>query len=389
MKKLTARRLGVVAAFIILIGAFGIAKLLSEMKEPPKRRPAFQTDKEVEVMRVSNRSIPTSLGVQGQLAAFDKIELFAEVSGTLEETERPFKIGSYFPKGSVLARIDDDEARLNLLAQKSELLNAITQLMPDLKVDYPSSFENWKAYLDAFDLEADIRPLPAPVSDQEKYFVASRNIYSLYYNIESAEARLSKYVMRAPFSGVLTEAGIHPGALVRVGQKLGELMSTGYYEMEATVPLSDLEYIRPDNRVQLISEDLNGSWAGTVKRINDQVDPATQTVKVFIGVSGKGLREGMYMRGEVAAGNIENAVKIPRRLLVDGNAVFEVRDTLLRKHPVEVVKFVADSAIVRGLDDPTVLLKEPIPDAFDGMRVHIAGAGSGRPKGVGAVSSRE
>ncbi len=385
MKKLTARRLGVVAAFVILIASFFVARLLSEMKEPPKRRPGMEADKEVQVMRVENRSISTGLDVQGQLVAFDKIEIFAEVSGTLEETERPFKVGSYFPKGAVLARIDDDEARLNLLSQKSELLNAVTQLMPDLKVDYPQSFDNWKAYLDAFGLEADIRPLPEAVSEQEKYFVASRNIYSLYYSIKSAEERLSKYVMRAPFSGVLTEASIHPGALVRVGQKLGELMNTGYYELEATVPLSDLTYIKPGNRVQLISDDLAGSWTGTVRRINDQVDPSTQTVKVFIGVSGRQLREGMYLRGEVKAGSIANAVKIPRRLLVDQNAVFEVRDTLLRKHPVEIVKFVADSVIIRGLDDHTVILRETLPDAFDGMRVRVAGG----PATESAVSSRE
>jgi len=389
MKKLTARRLGVAAAFVILIAAFAIARLLSEMKEPPQRRPAFQADKEVQVMRVENRSIPSGLDVQGQLVAFDKIELFAEVSGTLEESERPFKVGSYFPKGAVLARIDDDEARLNLLAQKSELLNAITQLMPDLKVDYPMSFDNWKSYLDAFELDGNIRPLPEAVSEQEKYFVASRNIYSLYYGIESAEERLSKYVMRAPFSGVLTEASIHPGALVRVGQKLGELMSTGYYELEATVPLSDLTYIKPGNSVRLSSDDLAGAWTGTVKRINDQVDPSTQTVKVFIGVRGKQLREGMYLTGEIAAGAIDGAIKIPRKLLVDQNAVFEVQDTLLRKHQVEIVRFVGDSAIIRGLDDNTVLLSEMIPDAFDGMRVHVAGDQDSHAPATSAVSSRE
>lgn len=56
--------------------------------------------------------------MQGTLVAFDKIQIFSEVSGILEETSRPFKEGSFFKKGDILARINEDEARYNLNAQK-------------------------------------------------------------------------------------------------------------------------------------------------------------------------------------------------------------------------------------------------------------------------------
>lgn len=373
MSLIVRRLLIVLAGVLILFGAVLISRKMADSKEPPKRKPVPKQEKVAEIMRVRNTSIPTTLDVQGELVAFDKIDIFTEVSGTLVETARPFKVGSFFPKGSILIRVDDTEAKLSLLSQKSNLLNSITQLMPDLKVDYPESFQHWKTYLDQFEVDQPIKPFPEPLNDQEKYFIASANLYGQYYTIKSQEERLSKYTVSAPFGGVITAASINSGAVVRAGQKLGELMNTGNYELEVTVPLSDLKYITTGNSVMLTSDDIEGSWSGRIKRINDQVDAGTQTVKVFISVSGKNLREGMYLHGDVAAASIDNAVQLPRDLLVNQNSVYIVRDSMLKLRPVQVVKITDEAAIVRGLEDGTPLLKEMITGAFDGMNVKVKG----------------
>jgi multidrug efflux pump subunit AcrA (membrane-fusion protein) len=379
MSKVNERRLIIVLAIAILAGAFFVGKYFQEASKPPRQAPPLQATPQVNVMTAQNSSVSSDLEVQGELVAFNKIDLFAEVSGTLESSGRAFKIGSYFPKDAVLIKIDKTEAELNLLAQKSSLLNAITQLMPDLKIDYTESFQQWKTYLDQFDVEKPLKVFPKPLDDQEKYFIASRNLLSQYYTIQSAEERLSKYVVQAPFSGVITQTSIQPGALVRVGQKLGELMNTSSYELEVTVPLSDLQYLSKGSKVTLNSRDISGNWTGVVKRINDQVDSGTQTVKVFIAVSGKNLREGMYMIGSVDAKPIPDAVRIPRELLINQNAVYTVHNNSLKLQTVEVVRITKEAAIIRGLEDATILLKDKLPNAFDGMRVELgttAGSGS-------------
>ena len=371
MSKVNTRRLVIVLAIGILVGAFFVSKFLQEAGKPPRQSPPPTPVPKVSTMTAQNQEVASALDVQGSLIAFNKIELFTEVSGTLEGSDKPFKIGSYFPQGSTLIKIDKTEARLNLLAQKSTLLNAITQLMPDLKIDYTDSFQQWKTYLDQFDVEKPLKPFPEPLNDQEKYFIASRNLLSQYYTIQSAEERLSKFVVRAPFSGVITQTSIQPGALVRAGQKLGELMNTGSYELQVTVPLSDLEYLTLGSKVALTSRDIEGSWTGTVRRINDQVDAGTQTVKVFIAVSGNKLREGMYMLGAVNAKPIQNAISIPRELLVNQNALYAIHNNSLELKTVDVVKVTEKAAIVRGIADGTVLLKEKLPNAFDGMKVEV------------------
>lgn len=369
MTDLTKRRLSIVGAVLVVLAAIGGQKYLASKKPDAPRKGAVTNIKQAETMPVELASIATTLDVEGQLSAFDKVEIYSEIGGMVKSSGRTFKVGTYFPKGSALLKVDDSEARLALLAQKSTLMNAIAQAMPDLKIDYAESFPAWETYLNAFDVEQPIQALPSPKTDQEKRFIATRNLYTQYYNIKSQEERLDKYTLHAPFSGVLTSADVQVGTVIRTGQKLGELMANGNYELVATVPLSDLNYLSNGSRVALTSEDIDGSWDGRVKRISDQIDPGSQTVQVFISVSGKGLREGMYMRGEVASRQVDAAMRIPRDLLVDQKGVYVVQDSLLQLRTVNVIKVEDETVIVTGLTGQEQLLANPLPGAFDGMRV--------------------
>jgi multidrug efflux pump subunit AcrA (membrane-fusion protein) len=373
MKKKTVRNLlkALLGLGIIAGGYFGM-QFLFGLKEPPPKREIPKRVKLVETRTITNADIATTLSVQGRLQAYNKIDLYSEVGGSVEETGRPLKEGTYFGKGDVILRIDDDEARLNLQAQKATLLNGIAQIMPDLKIDYPESFPRWEAYLDAFSVDDDLPPLPEATGQRERLFVAGRNLYSQYYQIKGAEERLSKYVLYAPFSGELTEVMIDRGAVVRAGQQLGTLMATGYYELVATVPLSDLNYLEQGGKVELYSEDIGGSWSGEIRRISNQLDAGTQTVEVYIGVSGNELREGMYLRGDAAASTLENVVEIDRDLIIDDREVYVVQsDTLLTLQPITVRKTDRETALVSGLPDGTQLLTSTVGGAFNGMRVKI------------------
>lgn len=360
---------------LLLGGGIGLFFWLKSMREDTVKQDPPKRIKEVEVREVRNGTLNTTLDVQGSLQAYNEVDLFTEVGGRVLETGRPYKEGTYFPKGSVLLRIDDTEARLNLQSQKASFLNGVAQIMPDLRIDYAESAPAWERYLNDFDVDTPIKELPEPQNRREKLFISGRNLYTQYYTIKSLEDRLNKYTLYAPFSGVLTTAAVDEGAVIRPGQQLGTLMGTGYYELVATVPLSQLKFLQPGGNVALYSDDIEGSWTGKVKRIADQLDAATQTVDVYIGVSGKDLREGMYLRGEAQAVQLDNVVEIDRDLLVDERAVYVVeRDTILTLQPVAIRKTNRQTVIVSGLDDGARLLTSDVAGPYDGMRVKIASA---------------
>jgi len=367
----TFRKISIVlGAFILLGSIFLLAPKLSKKEAPPKKETVDTVlAREVKVMKVKNSDVNSKLAIQGSLEAYNKVGIFAEVTGTLSNANRAVKVGNYFKKGAILLDIDREETKLNILSQKSSLLNGITTLMPDLKIDYPESFQQWKAYIDDFNVEQPIKSFPKALNDQEKYFIASKNLLSQYYSIKSAENRLQKYTVYAPFSGVITQSSIQPGTLVRAGQQMAELMGTGAYEMKATLNLEDLKFIKTGNKVSLYSDAVDGTWAGIVKRVSDQIDPNTQSVIAYIGVSGKGLKEGMYLRGDLSAKTIQSAMQLPIDLLVNQNQVYTVLDGKLTLQTVEIVNANANYAVVKGLADEQLILQEKIIGAYEGLNV--------------------
>ncbi|MBX2817553.1 MAG: efflux RND transporter periplasmic adaptor subunit [Saprospiraceae bacterium] len=309
-------------------------------------------------------SNPVSL--DGRINAYEKIVLSAEVTGRLQSTGRVIKEGVRFGKGDVLFQVDMRDAELALFAQRSSLMNAITQMMPDLKFDFPDAFVKWRKYLDDFNVEETLRELPTVVDAKEKYYLASKTIYNQFYSIRAAEDRLSDYLIRAPFSGVVLNAETFPGSLVTPGANLATIMNTGRYELIAPINPSDLSAIRQGQTVRLWSSDKDASWQGRVSRISDQIDQVTQSIPVYISVSGRGLRDGIYVQGVLDGASMKDVVKLPSTAVVDQQYVFMLEDSVVRKRPIEVLKRVPEGAIVRGFTAGQVIT-EGTQGLFDGQ----------------------
>jgi multidrug efflux pump subunit AcrA (membrane-fusion protein) len=364
--------MGVIAVVILLAGYGGMKSIAGMKKELPRRAVPRQI-KSVKAVRATSTDVATRIELTGRLAAKEKIEIFTEVGGLLKPESRRFREGNYFRKGEALMKIDDTEARLNLLAQRSSLLNQITLILPALKLDYPEGYPQWQAYVDAFDPEKNTQPLPKASGEKEKYFISAKNLLNLYYSIRSQEVRLAKYTIHAPFSGVVSESNINEGTLVRVGQKMGDFFNPNVYELEAAVNLRDVEFIKPGNQVTLTSSDVEGKWKGTISRISSTLDESTQTVKVYIEVTGKNLKEGMYLDAEIKGNIIENAIEMPRKLMVNDSSIYIIQDTVLALHQVKPIKFTTSTVVLQGIPENTILLNENIIGGYEGLRVNVYG----------------
>lgn len=358
----------VIAGLMILAGLV-ISNILSNQKEPMRRKPTAARQKSISIITVQNNDIKIPIEMSGPLYAYDKVEIFAEVSGVLLNTPKHFKAGIPFKKGEVIIKIDDRVYKNSVLAQKSSLLNQLTLLLPDLSIDFPQSSRRWEAYLKSMDLQKELNPLPDPASDKERYYIASRNIYNQYYVIKGMETTLSKYTIQAPFDGVVTLAMINPGTLVRVGQKLGEFISTEVYEMEASVTLFDANRLEKGQHVNLTSEDVQGTFTGRIQRINRVLDSTSLTVKVYIHLKDSRLRDGMYMVAQTNGKPVPEAVAVSKDLLVENNHLFAVEKSVLVLKPVRVVAERGDMAIIRGLADGTKILGEVWAEAREGLEI--------------------
>jgi len=356
---------------LMILGAalFFSKKMVDNRKDPAPKEKKIVTS--VFTRTVKNDYIPVTVSTNGLLTARYRFELYSEVQGVFEGSATDFKPGAYYEKGSILLKINSDEHQANLRAQKSNLFNQIVLLLPDLRLDYPEAFPNWEKYVKEFDLEGPIKPLPTPKSEREKLFISGRNIYSPYYMVKNLEERMTKYTLRAPYSGVLTEALVTTGTLIRVGQKLGQFINPNIYELQVPVNTAYSDLVKTGQHVNLHNIEKTKSWEGKIIRINSIVDQATQSIQVFILVRGKDLREGMYLEAELQAREIEDAFEVDRKLLMEGNQLFYVRDTVLELTTIDPVYFKERSVIVQGLEDGMHLLARPVPGASPGMTVQV------------------
>jgi multidrug efflux pump subunit AcrA (membrane-fusion protein) len=367
MRKIILAILGV----LVIIGAIFLGKYLIDKNQKPK--PKFKKQiKTVFVRNVENKDIPIILSASGNLIAKNKIEIFSEVSGILKSSRKPFKAGTSYYKSEALLSINSDEFYAGLQSQKSNLNNLITAILPDLRLDYPTAFKKWEHYLHEFDINKTTVKLPEFSSDKEKYFISGRGILTAYYNVKNLEVRLSKYKIRAPFSGILTEALVSPGSLVRVGQKLGELIDPKVYEMEVSINSEFADLLKVGNTVALTNLEKTKNYTGKVVRVNGRVDQVSQTIKAYIDVKHKDLKEGMFLEANLVAKSETEAVEISRKLLVDNKAVYIVKnDSILSLVSVKPVYFGAESVIIKGLNKNDKILTQTLPGAFNGMIVKI------------------
>ncbi|WP_372973162.1 efflux RND transporter periplasmic adaptor subunit [Muriicola sp.] len=364
MRKIILYSLGV----IILVLAVYVAYLLVSAEEE-KRPVARREIKTVFVDTVVNRTIPIVIPANGNLVAKERVEIFSEVQGIFRSSSHSFKPGQAFRKGEVLLRIDADEYAASVQSAKSNLYNLITAAMPDLRLDYPEVYPKWQAYLNGFDLEKSTPDLPEITSEKERYFISGRNIVTTYYNVKNLERRLSKYVIRAPFNGVLTEALVTEGSLIRPSQKLGEFINPKIYELQVAVNKSYSEFLKVGEEVALENLDGTQQFRGKVARINAAVNQESQTVSIFIDVKDDRVKEGMYLEASIEGRNEENAFEISRKLLNDQKELFVVRDSVLDVLEVKPVFFSDKTAILKGIEDGTVILSRPVPGAYAGMVV--------------------
>lgn len=364
MKDVIRILLGVV---VLAIAFFAAKKIVdSNTKKRPVPKKVVKT---VFVDTIQNQTIPIIIPANGNLIAKRRVEIYSEVQGIFRPGAKLFKAGQNYSQGQSFIRIDNTEHFANVQSAKSNLYNSIASIMPDLRLDFPEVFPKWQAYLNNFDLKKPTPELPKMTNEKENFFISGRGIVSSYYNVKNLEQRLSKYNIAAPFNGILVEALVTEGTLIRNGQKLGEFIDPTTYEMEVAISKTYADLLEVGEKVALNNLEKTKTYTGTVSRVNGNIDAATQTITAFIEVRDNSLKEGIYLEANLKARDEENAIEVSRSLLLDDEQVFVVKDSILDIIEVNPVYFSDTKVVLKDIPNGTLILSKPIPGAYAGMLV--------------------
>jgi hypothetical protein len=364
---------------VLIFGAIYIGNNIASTKK--KKRPIPEkVIKTVFTDTIENGEVQIVIPANGSLMSKHRVELYAEVQGVFRTSSKLFKPGQEYRQGQTLIRIDASEYYASVQSSKSNLYNSIAAIMPDLRLDFQDVFPKWQSYLVSFDLDKPTPKLPEMISEKENYFITGRGIISNYYNVKNLEQRLAKYTIRAPFTGILTEALVTEGSLIRNGQKLGEYIDPSVYEMEVALSKTYASLLKVGESVVLRNIEHTETYTGTVSRVNGSIDPTTQTITAFIEVKNEMLKEGMYLEASLNAKEEDDVIEISRNLFLDTEQIFIVRDSVLDLIDVTPVYFSDSKVILRAVPDGTVILSKPVPGAYAGMLVKPYSSKTEAPK---------
>lgn len=354
---------------MITVSSCGGASDSSELLETPTLAEVNQSKLQLLTVRSKNKEVEEL--VSGRVIAKNQTQLVAEVQGMIRNSSVNLKEGVKFRKGDQLVNIDSEEFSLNLKSQKSAFLNALTGIMPDLKADYPDNFEAWVDYLETIDLDAPLAELPQTKSKPEQFFVTSRGIFTSYFGIKSQEERLKKYSVYAPYNGVITQSMVDVGSLVSPGQPLGTIISSGEFELETGVSLKVGAQLKVGDKITFTSNEVSGTWTGTVIRIGGTVDAQTQNIPVFFRISGDSILPGMYLQGHFMSDSYADVFVIPSAALGRDQGVLVLDNDLIVSKSVETIQVFQDSTLVTGLSNNDRVILTQFEQPMAGKKVAL------------------
>jgi multidrug efflux pump subunit AcrA (membrane-fusion protein) len=364
-----------ILALVLISGlTYLVFEKLSGMGEKAREKERETLMLFVKTEKVKYSSNTASVIETGRLSSQQSVDLSAEVQGQILPGTIVLKEGTMFKQGDLLVRIFDEEARNNLKASKSRFMNGIAAILPDIRIDFPESYQKYQDFFNSIRIDQPLPELPRLDTDKEKVFLASRNILNDYFSIKSAEVRLSKYRLYAPFDGTFTAVYLEPGSVANPGSRIASMIRTDKLELEVPVRIEDAYWINIGDKVKVSTKDRKLTWTGKVVRKSGFMDPSSQAITIYIALKAdknKPLFPGQYLLAEFAAKTLESSMVIPRNAVFNRDRVFIVEDGKLRESRVDVLKSNETTVLITGLQEGVDVVVEPLVNAREGINVEI------------------
>lgn len=344
---------------------------LTSLKKKPKAPRVAKNIPLVKTQIISYSDIPISIINQGRLSSNHKVDIISEVQGMILTGEVPLKVGQSFKQDHLLFTVFDEEAKLALRASKSRFLTAVANVLPDIKYDFEQNYSAWMTFFTAIDLENKLPELPKIKSEQEKIYIASKNIFNDYYTIQSSEIRLAKHRIYAPFTGSFAQVYFQEGAIANPGTRVASIIRTDLLELEVSFEVDQVKWLKIGQPVEL-RIDKKVVAEGKISRIADFVDTKTQSILVYVDVPNsinQKLFEGMYMYARFYGFSLNHVMKVPRSSVFNFDEIFLVENDKLKKTRIEVVKVDQDYLYFSGPNENSTMAIELPLNPSDQMLV--------------------
>ena len=321
----------------------------------------------VRTVRAESQTWQPRVEFEGSLLAAQSAALGFKVNGRISATS--VKLGQVVKAGTLLGRLDANEAAAQVRSAEAQLRAAQAQLaLAEDTARRTSSMVSSGALAENMGVQS-----------TSQFALASAQLDAAKAGLALSQVNLQNQSLVAPFSGTVTRVPDGVGAVVSPSMVLFELMDLSALKLKGSVGESDANLIHVGAPVEIRTE--HGSVTGVVKAVLGAVDPSTRRVPLEAlfdnAQEGTKLRSGAFVRARIQGGAPIPVLRLPHEALRPGSQdeVAIVQGEVLSIKRVVYALGKDGSLLVRqGLDAADRVVLSPRPEAKTGDRVVLEGS---------------
>lgn len=302
--------------FLITIGLMSgfLSGCGTQAQSEPTTEKAPAESRPVEIAMVSQGDIDASYAATAPLEAEHEATIVAEVAGVV--LQMLVEEGDPVKKGQVLARLDADKSRLQVLQAEGELKRLKNEVTRNERLITKQLVSR-------------------QALEQSQFDYATRKA-----DVDVAKLMLRKSDIIAPFDGVVTHRLIKQGQLLKVRDPIFQLANFSLLKAKLHVPERNAVALKAGQEVSFtvdVFPEIN--YHAIVERIAPVVEATSGTVSVTVAVDNHDgrLRPGLFTRLNIVYDHISQAALVPKAAVLSDqgkNSIFIVEDGKAYRKPV-------------------------------------------------------
>jgi multidrug efflux pump subunit AcrA (membrane-fusion protein) len=387
----------------------------------------------VAVATATAREVPSYIQATGSLVAEETSDVASQASGQIVAT--PVGVGAFVRQGSVIARLNDRDARLRLQQAQAGVSQAVagvrqaearlglrpggnfdSSTIPEVRAAnanleqaqaqlrlaeanekrYRELVETGDVALSVYDqyrtardtaraqVNAARQQLEAAVNtarqNNQAIQSAEAAVESARSQVAIAEKAVADTVVRAPYAGYVSSRPVAVGEYVTPASVIATVLRTNPIKLELQIPEADAPHVTPGMGVSLeVDAFKDRKFSGQVAAVNPAIDPASRsaTIEALVENGDNALRSGMFATARIARAGGNRAVYVPRSaVFADQNTqsyrVFVIQDDTAKLRVVQIGTEEGDAIqILSGVNADEMVATSNLQQLFEGASVRV------------------
>lgn len=386
---------------IVIIIATTIISLIFLFKPEPENQKVEILPRTIRSIEAHVTDMTLYIETQGTVNAKQVIDIVPQVAGEVQYVSPNFVAGGRFKKDDILLKIDPRDYELAVISAEARIAESKQRVMQE-EAEAELAKSEWEELGQG---EASDLTLRKP---QREGALAA--LKSAEAGLNQAKLDLERTIIRAPFSGILTEKNVDLGQFLNRGAKIGRFYSTEVLELR--LPLTDRDLAQFDlpglqagNKqypVKLTGQFANkqSTWNARLVRTEGIIDVNSRILYVVAELKGDELYSieenipitiGQFVSAEIEGRSFQNVIKLPRESLRQGNQVLIVdKDNKLRTRMVNVLESNKDYIVISsGVEEGDIVNLSQLGISVDGTLVETSKLTNQPSTGIVAASSSD